>query len=113
MTNITKAHISDLLTVMTGIMVSQNGFSKVHQLIEFICECTVFTHQLPRVVKEMRPELEKQFPQFKDILTHKLEPDQVDSWVQDQIQKHGEWFEVSPIKIQQREPIMELMDLIS
>lgn len=37
-------------------------FSKVHEAIEFLAGAPVWTHQIPRVFKGLRPHLESLFP---------------------------------------------------
>lgn len=58
-----KYHISDLLTVTTGRLVSNRHMDGIYDILGHLSgEDGLFTHQLLRVMKEVEPWLEAQFP---------------------------------------------------
>ena len=62
-----KFHISDILTVMSGKMVSIRNMDGLYAILNYMCNDNLFTHQIVRCMQECRPYLEKQFPQFRAI----------------------------------------------
>lgn len=57
-------HISDVLTVTTGRLVSRRHMAGVYDILNFLTGDDLFTHQLPRAVQECEPWLKTQFPQL-------------------------------------------------
>ncbi len=55
-------HISDVLTVTTGRLVSSRHMDGVYAVLNFLTGDNLFTHQLPRVMDQCRPWLRTQFP---------------------------------------------------
>ena len=90
-------HISDILTVTTGYMVSTRGGVGLSDIMEFICQddylgtiglirmhedCTkVIFDQYPELMNEKVPEFMEQY-------------DVVDKYVKDSIDKYGEYLEI-------------------
>jgi hypothetical protein len=57
-------HISDVLSVTTGRLVSTRHIDGVYDILNFLTGDNLFTHQLPRANKECEPWLRTQFPQL-------------------------------------------------
>lgn len=57
-------HISDVLTVTTGRLVSSRHMDGVYEILNFLTGDNLFTHQLPRAMRECDPWLRTQFPQL-------------------------------------------------
>lgn len=57
-------HISDVLSVTTGLLVSSRHMAGVYDILNFLTGDDLFTHQLPRASKECKPWLRTQFPQL-------------------------------------------------
>jgi len=56
-------HFSDLLTATTGRLVSSRHMEGVYEILNFLTgDDGLFTHQLPRAVRECEPWLRAQFP---------------------------------------------------
>lgn len=55
-------HISDVLSVTTGRLVSYRHMEGIYELCRFLTGEPVFAHQLGRVAKEAEPWLRAQFP---------------------------------------------------
>lgn len=55
-------HISDILSVTTGRLVSSRHMDGIYELLNFLTGDTLFTHQLPRAMRECEPWLRSQFP---------------------------------------------------
>jgi hypothetical protein len=109
-------HISALISVYSGCMVctKERGIydypiTGVYEVCDFMSGESNFTHQLPRIADEVRPYLREQFPWLIAYEKGKM-PDfargkngqsainaHVDAWIDVQIAKHGEWFDVIPM----------------
>jgi hypothetical protein len=57
-------HISDVLSVTTGRLVSTRHIDGLYDILSFMTGESVFTHQLGRFGEECKPYLLKQFPQL-------------------------------------------------
>ena len=55
-------HISDILSVTTGRLVSTRHIDGVYDILNFLTGDDLFTHQLPRANRECEPWLRSQFP---------------------------------------------------
>jgi hypothetical protein len=61
---IKKFHISDVLSITTGRLVSTRHMDGVYDILNFMTGDSLFTHQLPRANEECKPYLLEQFPQL-------------------------------------------------
>ena len=57
-------HIGDVLSITTGRLVSPRHIDGVYDILNFMTDDNLFTHQLPRACDECKPFLLKQFPQL-------------------------------------------------
>ena len=57
-----KFHISDVLSVTTGRLVSSRHMDGIYEILNFLTGDNLFTHQLPRAMRECEPWLKSQFP---------------------------------------------------
>jgi hypothetical protein len=57
-------HISDILSITTGRLVSSRHIEGVYEILNFLTSDELFTHQLPRACRECEPWLKTQFPQL-------------------------------------------------
>ncbi len=55
-------HISDVLTLTTGLLVSNRHMEGVYEILSFLTGDNVWTHQIPRVMEECSPWLKAQYP---------------------------------------------------
>ena len=55
-------HISDILSVTTGYLVSNRHMDGVYDILNFLTKDELFTHQLPRASDECQPWLRAMFP---------------------------------------------------
>jgi hypothetical protein len=59
-----KFHISDVLSVTTGRLVSSRHMDGIYEILNFLTGDNLFTHQLPRAMRECEPWLKTQYPQL-------------------------------------------------
>lgn len=57
-------HISDVLSVTTGRLVSSRHMNGVYEILDFLTGYDLFTHQLPDASQECEPWLRAQFPRL-------------------------------------------------
>lgn len=125
-------HISDVLSVTTGRLVSTRHIDGIYDILGFLTGNTgLFTHQLPRAMDEVEPCLRSQYPQlFPDdpkmvVLLSKLDADVkggdqktiCNSWVKAVQVTYGlpEMLNLNPMREGEHEfinPIQELVDKI-
>lgn len=63
-TNTKKFHIGDVLSITTKRLVSPRQIEGIYDILNFMTQDSLFTHQLPRAADECRPDLLRQFPQL-------------------------------------------------
>ena len=77
-----RFHISDILSVTTGRLVSSRHMEGIYDILNFITGDNLFTHQLPRAMRECEPWLKTQFPYlFPDSPTMKKCLDSLDKLI--------------------------------
>ena len=62
MTETKRFHIGDILSMITGRLVSLDHMNGLHIFAEWLAGEPVWTHQLPRVMDEAGPHLREWFP---------------------------------------------------
>jgi hypothetical protein len=55
-------HIGDILSVTTGRLVSSRHIDGLYEILNFLTGDELYTHQLPRAMRECEPWLKTQFP---------------------------------------------------
>lgn len=60
-------HISDVLSVTTGRLVSTRHMAGIYEILNHMTNDQLFTHQLPRASAECKPWLIRQYPQLADV----------------------------------------------
>ena len=108
-----KFHLGDVLSIITGRLVSPRHIDGVYAILHFMTDDNVFTHAIPRVIAECKPYLVKQFPQLDSskmdaalaTLGETLEDKRgkieaaklVEVWLARQIEEYGEMLDVESI----------------
>lgn len=57
-------HLGDILTITHGRLLSPTKMEGVYRILSFVVGDDVYTHQIPRVVRECKPWLLRQHPQL-------------------------------------------------
>jgi hypothetical protein len=66
-------HISDILSITTGYLVSNRKMDGVYDILNFMTGEMLFTHQLPRAADECTPHLLRQYPILGSVNTKRLD----------------------------------------
>jgi len=93
-----KFHIGDILSITTGKLVSLRQMDGIYDILNFLTQDNLFTHQLPRVSEECCPWLLRRHPQLKEVeVIDFTGEDSVKVWLNKQIEKYGEYLEIETI----------------
>ncbi len=107
--------LGEVLTITTGIMLSPSGMEGIYKILNFMTADELFTHQLPRAMRECRPYLLEQFPQLTNINADGITPENYTSRLNEWIVKYGDKFLVRKIisdnhkRIDPREELKQMM----
>lgn len=104
-------HLSDILSITTGRMVSTRGMEGVLDILEHLTGEEIFTSQIPRTIEVCAPALLDQLPQLRGIEASNLNKRTFEPWLAEQVRKFGENLEVLPLNQGQYEPRNVLVEL--
>lgn len=94
-------HIGDILSAMTGRLVSPDHIDGVYNILNWMSGESLMTHQLPRVCREAEPVLRERFPDLAAIDIPEWDgqatKEIVYAWLDEQAAIHGETREVAPM----------------
>ena len=101
-------HISDMLTVITGRLVSRDGVDGLYRILNYMTGEDLYTHQLPRAAKECAPVLKMQFPHLADAESRWAGANTSEACAAWVAQFGPEYLEVQPLVIKtKRDPLAE------
>lgn len=83
-------HLGDVLSVTDGRLMSPRHMDGIYEILNFMTGDSLFTHQLPRAMKECQPYLLKQFPQLSGISFGPVTKENFDSVLEDLCAEYGE-----------------------
>lgn len=106
-------HISDVLTITTGILVSRDGMDGVYQILNWLTGDMIYTHQIPRVMRECAPELLRQFPALGGVQKPTLGGEAACAgWVAYQTTRFGKWLSVERMAGDDHTPIDPVQEAV-
>ena len=108
-------HLSDILSITTGRLVSNRGMEGVYEILNFMTRDNLFTHQLGRASLECKPELLNQHPQLSTVTGDDVTPDNFNIWIEEQCSEFGEQLMVQQLPVDAHEtidPISELAEKV-
>jgi len=113
-------HIGDVLSITTGKLLAPSGMDGIYSILNYMTNDNLFTHQLPRAMRECAPYLARQYPDLpneeSDLPDFNGSKEAVTTYVQQQAVRFGEYLEVEPIPQDDhtyKDPITEAMELTS
>lgn len=92
-----KFHISDILCVISGKMVSIRNMEGLYDILNYMTDDNLHMHQLPRVMDECRPYLVERFPQLESIDVSGANDSNLLTIIERIEAEHGSYFEVNRI----------------
>lgn len=108
-------HIGDILSITGEKLVSPRLISGVYDILNYMTGDELYTHQLPRAMRECRPYILKQHPQLAAVDESGVTPETWRAWLDEQIAKFGETLPVDPLPEHAHEfidPISELAEKV-
>lgn len=113
MTDTKTFHIGDVLSITTGKLVSPEHIGGVYKICDWMTGQSNFTHQLPRVSREIEPDLRRQHPGLASVEAPEFDGEEsVFAWLETLYPIYGERVEVSkladPIDHTSIDPVAEL-----
>jgi hypothetical protein len=124
MTESRSFHLGDLISVVTGRLVSPNHIGGAYDVCDYVTGQAHMTHQLPRACDTVKPWLFEQHPWLADVevpaFDIPVDADRDESmrivlaWVAQVAGERGEFHEVRPMPFGAyvgREPIAELREM--
>ena len=109
-------HIGDVLAITAGILT--RDIAGIYDILNFMTNDNLFTHQLPRAAEECKPWLLRQHPQLADVVIDDIATGDVPgwtAWLGKQVARFGESFAVEPIPRDDhsyRDPVAELEGMV-
>lgn len=104
-----RFHLGAVLSMTTDKLLCQ--MDDIYKLAAHLAGEPVWTHQLPRVMRESKPHLLAQFPALAAVTGDEVTPDNFEVWLHERVAEHGEWFDVAPMSADQHESIDPLSEL--
>lgn len=105
-------HIGDVLSITTGRLVPPNHIGGVYEILNWVTDDNLMTHQLPRAAREAEPFLREWFPDLADVTAPEFSgKDEVLEWLDSMVAEHGETREVPRLATQDHtriDPISEI-----
>lgn len=108
-------HISDVLTIITGKLVSTRHMEGVYDTLNYMTNDNLFTHQLPRAMEECRPYLLKQFPFLNNLNKNEITENNWEDWLNDKIEQFGDFLKVEQLPNgihKYKNPIVEAIEIM-
>lgn len=106
-------HLGDVLSVTHDRLLSPRLIEGVYDILNFMTDDNLCTHQLPRAARECRPHLLSQHPKLAEADASGVTSENWRAWLDEQIARFGETFSVSPLPEHAHEfidPISELAE---
>ncbi len=114
MTETKEFHIGDVLSAMTGKLVSPDHIGGVYSILGWMVDEELFTHQLPRVSRECEPFLRDWFRDLANIVIPDTIHDEASlwEWLTPTMELYGEFRDVPRIPTEDHASIGPLTELM-
>ena len=81
-------HVSDVLCIGTGRLVSFRGFGAVYDVLNFMTGDDLFTHVLPRAQTACQPAILARYPWMGALDCSTITAENYKQWVADAVREH-------------------------
>lgn len=105
--------VDAVMSLITGVLVSERGFSVVHELAEWMSNGPVWTHQIPRISKEaakvmlaIHPSMQDAIDEAKQVNAHNWR-----EWLSKWSDRYGDLIAVPVMSIAEHERIDPMSEL--
>lgn len=107
--------LGTVLSITTGRLLAPNGISGVYEILNHMTAGSIYTHQIPRVCRECKPYLLKQFPQLAEIDVTNVTAENWAQFMNDLAQRYPADYEVEslpPGEHHEIDPLSELLEMV-
>ena len=107
--------LGDVLCVSTGRLVSRRGMDAVYDVLNFLTRDNLFTHQLPRALRECQPWVIRQHPQLAAVDASAVNAENLETWLLEQEARFGSTLQLEPIPRDDhtvRDPLAEIAEMV-
>ena len=87
---------AQVLTVVGDKMLC-GDVGKVYEILDYLTNSKLWTHQLPDAARRCRPWILSQHPILKEYDDSSVNPSNFRNWLKTQIQKYGDGFDLEPL----------------
>jgi|GEM_PF-1222939 len=98
-------HLGDILSIVTGKLVSPRHVKGVYDILDYMTGDNLFAHQLPRACNECRSYLLVEMPWLAEVDASTVSSENWEQWIDDLVEKYGEYHSVLPIHPEDHENI--------
>lgn len=108
-------HIGDILSVTTGRLVSPRLMGGIYDILNYMTGDDLYTHQLPRAMRECKPALLAQHPHLAWAKLGEITPENHAARLAELAATYGETLPVTPLAggaHERRDPVEELADML-
>jgi len=106
-------HIGDILSITTSRLVSLRRTDGVYDILNYMTDDNLFTHQLPRASEACRPALLEQYPELAGVDISGMNGDNWREWLGEQEKRYGAQLPVRPLELWYRmDPFSELQEMM-
>lgn len=104
--------LAEVLSVTTGHLLCDIG--KVYEILNFLTDDNLYTHQLPRALRECQPYVLAAYPQLAAVDASGVTRENWQGWLAAQEQTLGTAFTLEPMRDgvhEYRDPLTELQEM--
>ncbi len=83
-------HLGDILSITTERLLSPRLMEGIYDILDFMAQDKLWTHQLPRASRECKPWLLRWYPQLKEIDVSGVCKDNWEAFLDEMISQYGE-----------------------
>lgn len=108
-------HLGDVLSITTGVLMSPRHMEGIYDILNFMTQDTLFTHQLPRARKECAPHLLRQHPHLAGITIEGVTKENFKQVLEKMCAEYGETLLVTQLPDHAHEyidPVSELAEKV-
>jgi hypothetical protein len=104
-----KFDLGTILSITDGHLFTE--MENVCGILNYMTGDELYTHQLPRATEECAPVILRQYPQFANIDGSNVDTDNWREFLDEQIEKFGNEFEIEPVSLFEHQKINPIEEL--
>lgn len=106
-------HIGTVLSITHDRLLSPDMMEGVYKILNHMTGDNLYTHQLTRAHEPAKEAIFDQHPELRQIDISAVVNNDWQTWLNEQAQKYGEYFDIEPLKTWERKsPLLELAEIM-